>query len=95
MGVPNDNIKAAQWFFDAAQHDYGPAQAQLSRMHVLGEGVPRDIGEAIMWAELAASKDHDLGKKYREFFENQFPSEVIAEGKRRASKCTKNWYLRC
>lgn len=49
MGVPEDNKKAAQWFFDAAQHDYAPAHAQLSKMHVLGQGVPRDMGQDILF----------------------------------------------
>ena len=52
-----------------AEHDYGPAQYELSRLFLAGHGVPQDTAGALRWLHSAAAGGHtaaqfDLGNRY-------------------------------
>ena len=68
-GVPEDNVKAIEWYQKAAEQGYADAQVNLGVMYDQGEGVPEDNVKAIEWFEKAAEQgdadaQHNLGVMY-------------------------------
>lgn len=59
LGVPQDYIEAAQWYYRAANRGDGRAQLELGLMYNKGQGVPHDLVLAEMWLNLSAS--HAVG----------------------------------
>jgi TPR repeat protein len=55
---PKDLAEAARWYRLAAQKGHAESQYDLGFMLLLGEGVPKNIGEGLMWLERAG----DLGE---------------------------------
>lgn len=53
-GVPQDDVKAAEWFRKAADQGNAQAQNSLGVMYALGRGVARDKEEAVRWYRKAA-----------------------------------------
>jgi len=51
--VKRSRKKAAQWFRRAAEHGLGPAQNTLGVLLSNGDGVKKDIGEALSWMRKA------------------------------------------
>ncbi len=47
--MPRDLRQAADWYKKVAEQGYAPAQAALSNMYLVGEGVPRDSSKAACW----------------------------------------------
>jgi hypothetical protein len=54
IGVPRDEIKAAEWLKKAANLDDARAQTTLSDCYLRGVGVQRDYVRAYTWASIAA-----------------------------------------
>jgi len=48
-GIPQDYIKAVQWYTEAAKQGDAGAQLFLGVMYYSGKGVPQDYKEAIKW----------------------------------------------
>ena len=56
IGGKVDLDDAADWFDDAAQQGYAPAQLALAELYLKGGGVDRDYERAYMWASIAAEQ---------------------------------------
>lgn len=52
--IPQNFVKAADWYRQAAKQQESSAQFDLATMYQKGQGVPRDIAEAIRWYGRAA-----------------------------------------
>ena len=68
-GVPQDYVKARQWYERAAAQRNGMAQSNLGLMYAYGYGVPQDYAKARQWFEKAAaqgdaSAQNELGLLY-------------------------------
>ena len=59
IGVPQDYIKAVEWYQKAAEKDYAEAFYKLGEIYYKGEGVPQDYTKAVEWYQKAAEKDYD------------------------------------
>ncbi len=62
LGVPQDALKAAEWYRRAAELGFARAQANLASMYLHGNGVPQDYAEAAKWFESAARKDYAIAQ---------------------------------
>jgi len=59
IGVPQNYVEAAKWYYRAADRGDGGAQLELGLMYNKGRGVPRDLVLSHMWLNLSAS--HAVG----------------------------------
>ena len=69
LGVPQDYVKARQWYERAATQGYAPAQYNLGQLYANGQGVPQDYVQARQWYEKAAVQglaeaQYNLGELY-------------------------------
>jgi len=62
LGVPVDNVLAAQWYRKAAEQGLAEAQAQLGVVYSQGLGVARNYPEAFKWSAKAAEQGHPQGQ---------------------------------
>lgn len=53
-----ENAEAARWYRRAAEQGDAGGQYGLGRMYAAGEGVTRDIKQALVWITRAAEQDH-------------------------------------
>lgn len=53
----------------------------------MGEGVPKDLVLAYMWANLAAAQGNEMAKEARDVWEKQMTPAQIAEGQ----KLSRDW----
>jgi len=56
MGVPKDDVKAAEWYQKAAEQGNPMAQQDLGRMYEDGRGVRQSNAKAIEWYEKASQQ---------------------------------------
>ena len=56
-GVEKDNIQAAEWYRLAAEQGNVDAQGSLAVCYYYGQGVERDLAEALHWFSEAGKKD--------------------------------------
>jgi TPR repeat protein len=49
QGISKDLKQAAEWYKQAAEQGYSPAQAALGNLYLLGEGVSKDSSKAAYW----------------------------------------------
>ena len=64
-GVPGgkaDKAKAAEWYLKAARKGHAKAQNNLGLLYEKGEGVPRDIDQALDWLESSALQGYKYGQ---------------------------------
>jgi hypothetical protein len=54
-GVIKDFSQAVKWYRKAAMQGWADAQGSLAFCYALGNGVPEDISEAYVWANLAVA----------------------------------------
>lgn len=71
QGVPQDHVKAAQWFHKAADQGYADAQSNLGLLYSEGQGVPQDHVQSAQWYRKAADQgvadaQYNLGMLYSE-----------------------------
>ena len=57
---PKDLAEAAHWYRLAAEKGEANSQFHLGYMLLLGEGVPKNLDEGLMWLERAAAQDEFL-----------------------------------
>jgi TPR repeat protein len=55
-GVPQDDIKASQWYQRAADQGHLNAQSILGAVYWAGRGVPKDLSKSYFWSALAAKQ---------------------------------------
>jgi hypothetical protein len=56
LGVPQDPVKAAEWYRLAARGGEPHALSALGLMAIDGRGIPKNIGQGKAWLEQAAAK---------------------------------------
>ncbi len=61
-GVPQDYIKARQWWEQAAAQGNASAHFNLGMLYDKGDGVPQDYVKARQWYEAAAAQEHARAK---------------------------------
>jgi hypothetical protein len=57
---PKDLAEAARWYRLAAEKGEAGSQFHLGYMLLLGEGVPKNLDEGLMWLERAAAQEEFL-----------------------------------
>ena len=91
-GVPQDDVKAAQWSRLAAEQGVASAQYNLGLMYTTGQGVPHDQVEAHMWLNLATvrltGQERQKAVESRGRTAGQMTSDQLAEAQRRAREWT-------
>lgn len=60
--VPKNYVKAAKWFFKAANQGSLEAMHKLGEMYRYGDGVPQDDSEAIQWFRKSGKNEEDIVK---------------------------------
>src|SRR5581483_5823666 len=55
-GVPQDYVKAANWFRKAAEGGHAESQYRLAQMLAIGQGITQDNAEAANWYRKAAEQ---------------------------------------
>jgi len=58
-GVPQNDVKALEWYTKAAEQGVADAQYMLGFWYDFGEGVPEDDAKAVEWYTKAAEQGHD------------------------------------
>jgi TPR repeat protein len=58
IDVPQDKLKAAEWYRKAAEKGLVPAQFRLGSLYYHGQGVPKDLKQAAEWYTKAAEKGY-------------------------------------
>jgi TPR repeat protein len=61
--VKRDYAEAMAWFRKAAERGYAPAQYNLGKMYLKGQGVAVDREEARKWLTRAADAGYPAAKK--------------------------------
>ncbi len=84
-----DPVSAAPWLLKNADHGGVVSQLHVAKMFREGEGMPKDLVSAYMWANLAAARvDHgtnaEEARSIRDEIEGQMTPGQIAEGQRLA-----------
>lgn len=54
VGVEKDEAAAFNWYYRAAEQNYGSAQLRVAQMFAVGTGAPQDYKEAYFWLIRAA-----------------------------------------
>ena len=73
---------AVFWYRKSGDQGHAPAQLALSSAYYDGEGVPKDLVIAYMWANLAAAQGNFGAKATREALKKEMTPAQIAEGQR-------------
>jgi TPR repeat protein len=79
---------AASWFRKSAEQGNSLAQRSLGLLYGTGSGVPRDLVQAHMWLNLAATGGDEHAAKDRESVAAQMTSQQIAD----AQKLARDWH---
>lgn len=82
-GVPENQIKAFQWYRRAATAGHPKAQKNMAYMHLFGKGTDRNLVEAYAWCSLAKKKLPETREFLMKIRKKMEPSQV-EEGKSRA-----------
>ncbi len=69
-GIPQNNIKAYEWYLKSAKQGHKRAQYNLGILYSTGEGTPKNYKKARKWFLKAAKQNHEkaqyaLGELYR------------------------------
>ena len=64
QGMPQDYVKARQWYRRAADQGHPTAQNNLGMMHRLGLGGAKDHKEAMRWFRRAAEQGNGAGQNH-------------------------------
>jgi hypothetical protein len=81
-------VQAARWFRKAAEQGDAAAQAMLGGLYLEGKGVPKDIFQAYVWLNRAASEIKTAAELRDTLRKSMTPAQV-AEVKRLSSERTK------
>ncbi len=82
QGVPQDYMKAVQWYRRAAEKGNAASQANLGVMYAKGTGVSRDLVQAYVWYDLAATRGERRHARGRDKLAKQLSAEQLSQGKR-------------
>jgi TPR repeat protein len=74
-GLAKDDITAARWLAIAANHGHSPSQAMLGHMLFMGDGVPVQRGQGLMWLTFAKDSARDPSEAWiRDLYQRDFDS---------------------
>jgi hypothetical protein len=82
--VPQDRVKAAQWYRLAAEQGNAQAQGTLGYMYAAGLGVAQDYVLAHMWFDLSAQQGNADAARDRDKAASLMNPAGIAEAQRLA-----------
>ena len=86
-GARQDSKAAAKWYYRAALQDEPTAQSFLCRMHLDGDGVPRDLVLALMWCELSI----DGGERWTSLTRDRVMSKMTTAQRDKAWELVTRW----
>lgn len=83
-GLAKDDITAARWLALAANHGHSPSQAMLGHMLFMGDGVPLQRGQGLMWLEFAKDSARDPSEAWiRDLYQRDF--DLASDNDRQAA----------
>ncbi len=85
-GVPNDPVKAVEWYRKAAKQGEAKAQTKLGLMYADGKGVTKDAVEAMAWFNIAAAAGNEDAIKYLGIMEHEAGREKSLTAQRRSKE---------
>ena len=86
-GASQDSKTAAKWYYRAAVQGEPTAQSFLCRMHLDGDGVPRDLVLALMWCELSI----DGGERWTSLTRDRVMSKMTTAERDKAWALVTRW----
>lgn len=63
-GEPDPDVRAAQFYFEAARRGHAGAQHSLGLFYLTGKGVQQDRAEAAKWFRRAADQGHPGAERF-------------------------------
>jgi hypothetical protein len=79
--------KAAEHYDVAARAGHLQAQVNLGVLFVIGDGQLQDMEKAYMWFNIAASKGHNMARKYRDRIAAKMSRREILLAQKKAQTC--------
>lgn len=76
-GLQQSDQQAAKWFKASADQGYAQAQYTLGTLHLVGRGVPKNLGSAAQWLEKAAAQNHQDAKNKLQMIQSESPVNEI------------------
>ncbi len=90
LGVTKNMEAAMTWWQKSADQGWTDAMLKLSRYYALGEEVPKDNVQGLMWMTVAKRRGVTGTEAALRIFKNEMPPEEVAEALRRADAWTPN-----
>ena len=85
-GVPQDYVKAREWFGRPAERGYSEAQTAPACMYAPGKGVPGDDVQACAWFNIAAAQGDPHAEKMKNQIADSVTRESLAGGQELAQR---------
>src|SRR5262249_41978333 len=82
-GMPANLAASAQWMRRAADQGDRTAQFNLGVMYSSGRGIPKDLVQAYMWTELAASSGETNSVKLLDSLQKLMTADQISQARQR------------
>ncbi|NLV24873.1 MAG: sel1 repeat family protein [Deltaproteobacteria bacterium] len=79
--------KAPDYFIQAAELDFGPAQLELGMLYEKGELLPKDDQQAFLWYSLAAAKGEEKAASCL----NSLKGKMDSQSQETARELVKKW----
>jgi uncharacterized protein len=83
-GTVQDLPLAASWYRKAADQGLSAAQNSLGKLYMNGNGVPRDLMQAHMWFNLAATRGDPQAARNRETVAGQMTAQQVEDAQKQA-----------
>ena len=83
-GLPQDDVRAMQWFERAAEQGHVTAQSTVGAYYWAGRGVTADLFKAYFWSALAVAQGDDISKARLEGLASQMTREQVAAASQQA-----------
>lgn len=85
-GVPQDYVKAAEWYRESAEKGNPASQLRLGNLYSKGKGVKRDLVEAYVWMAVAGSLGHPEALDELQILIPKMKEGDVLKGQSRARK---------
>ena len=92
VGVPQNYVEAAKWYYRAADRGDGRAQLELGLMYNKGQGVPQDLVLSHMWLNLSASHAVGSNRDYAARLRDALASKMTVRQVMAAQHLAESWY---
>ena len=84
--MPEDNVKAMEWYLKAAEQGFSQAQVNLGIMYEQGEGTPADPVQAYFWYALAESQGDSLAPQGKRDIAKKMTSVQLEAAERKVKE---------